>query len=117
MSKTLYVTAHGKRLRIVLLNTVDDVVEKWNKLFGKPSIGEMSVDAFYTDTRSETSYGTIYLPRNSNRLRELAIHESTHAAIAHVKRMGAEDLDNSAEEHIANLAGVLASRVLRRIAA
>lgn len=117
MAKTFYVNANGKSLRVVVLNNTEAVVEKWEKLFGKASMGEVSADAFFNQPsiKNEGSFGAIYLPKNSPRLIELAIHEATHAAIAHVKMMGAEALDATAEEHIATLSGMLASRVVAKL--
>lgn len=127
MSKSFAVKVHGKALRVVLLDSEDEVLAKWDRLFGKAvsasggaDCNDCNVSAFWIPPaldRQEVSLGTIFLPRKHPRLIDYTIHECTHAAIAQARILGAESLDGSAEEHIAILAGALSSRVLAKLPA
>ena len=120
MQKNFNVKAHGKGLKVILLDSVAAVRGKWDKLYGKAATEDDLATAFFVPPHHrcrESSYGTIYLPRRHPQVTAYVIHECTHAAINQARELGAEELDASAEENVAILTGLLAARVLSKLSA
>lgn len=118
MKKTFRVTAHGKSLRVVLVDGVHEVQKQWIKLYGKAATGEdEETNAFFlppSRREEEKQYGTIFIPTRSPFRISFVVHECVHAAVADTQRLGISVTDASAEERIATLTGLLASRILAK---